>query len=60
MSRKLKEMQEKGLPVDAEVLRFFSPYRRDHINRLGDYLLDLQRRMSLFDPTIDFSFESAA
>ncbi|GAB7544000.1 hypothetical protein CS8_036720 [Cupriavidus sp. 8B] len=42
--RKLKELQEKGHPVDVEVLKVLSPYRREHINRLGNYLPDLQRR----------------
>nr|WP_272939575.1 Tn3 family transposase [Cupriavidus necator] len=60
MTRKLKDLQEKGHPVDAEVLRVLSPYRREHINRLGDYLLDLQRRATPLDPTIDFLFKSAA
>ncbi len=36
MSRKLKELQEKGHPVDAEVLRVLYPYRREQFNRLGD------------------------
>lgn len=53
MSRKLKELQRKGHPVDAEVLKVLSPYRREHINRLGDYLLDLQRPVPPLDPTID-------
>ncbi|MDF6739508.1 transposase, partial [Escherichia coli] len=60
MSRKLKELQEAGHPVDAEVLGALSPYRREHINRLGDYLLDLQRRALPLDPSIDFTFKSAA
>ncbi|MCW3698919.1 Tn3 family transposase [Burkholderia cenocepacia] len=60
MSRRLKVLQEKGLPVDAEVLQALSPYRKDHINRLGSYLLDLQRRAPPLDASIDFSFESAA
>ncbi|NPT60787.1 Tn3 family transposase [Paraburkholderia elongata] len=60
MSRKLKELQQKGHPVDADVLKVLSPYRREHINRLGDYLLDLQRPVPPLDPTIDFAFKSAA
>lgn len=60
MSRKLKELQQKGHPIDAEVLKALSPYRREHINRLGDYLLDLQRRVPPLDPSIDFLFKSAA
>jgi hypothetical protein len=42
------------------VLKALSPYRREHINRLGDYLLDLQRRGPPLDPTIDFVFRSSA
>ncbi|MDH6146131.1 TnpA family transposase [Paraburkholderia sp. WSM4179] len=60
MSRKLKELQEKGHPVDAEVLKVLSPYRREHINRFGDYLLDLLRSAPPLDPSIDFAFKSAA
>ena len=37
-----------------------TPYPREHINRLGDYLLDLQRLVPPLDPTIDFLFKSAA
>nr|WP_265096939.1 transposase [Burkholderia cenocepacia] len=57
MSRKLKELQQKGHPVDVEVLKVLSPYRREHINRLGDYLLDLQRPVPPLDPTIDFALK---
>ncbi|VWD64204.1 transposase Tn3 family protein [Burkholderia lata] len=60
MSRRLKELQAKGHPIDAEVLKSLSPYRREHINRLGDYLLDLLRPVLPLDPTIDFYFKSAA
>jgi hypothetical protein len=60
ISRKLKELQAKRHPIDAEVLQALSPYRRDHINRLGSYLLDLQRKVPPLDPSIDFAFQSAA
>ncbi len=60
MSRKLKALQEKGHPVDAEVLKVLSPYRREHISRLGDYLPDLRRCVPPLDPTINFLFKSAA
>ncbi len=59
MSRKLKVLQEKGHPIDADVLQALSPYRRDHINRLGSYLLDLHRKAPPLDPTINFSFKSS-
>lgn len=54
MSRKLKELQAKGLPIDAEVV--LSPYRKNHINRFGDYLI---AKVPPLDPSIDFAFKSA-
>ncbi|MDF3839615.1 Tn3 family transposase [Cupriavidus basilensis] len=60
MSRKLKDLQERGHPVNAEVLKALSPYRREHVNRFGNYLLNLQRRVPPLDPSIDFLFKSAA
>lgn len=59
-SRKLKELQQKGNPVDADVLKGTSPYRRDHINRPGDYPWDLQHPVPPLDPTINFSFKSVS
>jgi hypothetical protein len=60
MTTRFRELQENGHPVDADVFRVLSPYRREHINRLGDYLLDLKRRVTPLDPTINFIFKSAA
>jgi hypothetical protein len=60
MSRTLKELQAKGHPIDAEVLKVLSPYRKDHINRFGDYWLDLMKKILPLDPTINFAFKSAA
>lgn len=37
-------------PVDAGVLEARSRYRKDHINRLGSCLLDLQRKVPPLDP----------
>ncbi len=55
-------MQAKRHPVDADVFEALSPYLRDHINRLGSYLPDLQRKVPPLDPKIDFdfAFKSAA
>ena len=60
MSRTLKALHAKGHPVDAEVLKALSPYRMDHINRFGDYLLDLQKKILPLDPSIAFHFAEAA
>jgi hypothetical protein len=49
MSRKLKELQNDGYPIDEQILKALSPYRTSHINRFGDYTLDLiaRRRRSI-------------
>jgi hypothetical protein len=62
MSRKLKELREKGHAVDAEVLKVLSPYRREHLERFrGRYLLDSPvRPVQPIDPAVDFEFKSAA
>ncbi|MBC3884106.1 MULTISPECIES: Tn3 family transposase [Undibacterium] len=54
MSRKLKDMQSKGYPVDEDVLKGLSPYRFSHINRYGDYTLDLNKKGAPIDYKIDF------
>lgn len=41
----LKEMQEEGGPINEEILAGLAPYRTEHINRFGDYTLDLDRRV---------------
>ncbi|UBM07931.1 Tn3 family transposase [Cupriavidus metallidurans] len=53
MSRKLKDLQNCGYVIDDSVLRALSPYRTSHINRFGDYKLDLERPT----PPMDFEIE---
>ena len=55
MSRKLKELQAHGYPVGEPVLKSLSPYRFAHINRFGDYMLDLHRNVDPIDYGIKFS-----
>lgn len=43
MTRILKAIQQKGYVLTEEVLRGLAPYRRSHINRFGEYMLDLDR-----------------
>lgn len=54
MSRVLKELQLQGVAIDAEVLRALSPYRKGHINRLGEYWLDLLKEPNPLDFSIQF------
>ena len=46
MTRVLKEFSEEGLPIDEEILSGLAPYRTEHINRFGDYRLDLSRKVN--------------
>lgn len=43
MTQVLQELQREGLALDKDVLAGLSPYRTSHINRFGDYTLDLGR-----------------
>jgi len=45
MTGVLKEMQEEGLPISEEILAGLAPYRTEHINRYGDYTLDLEKKV---------------
>ena len=45
MTRVLKGLQAEGFVVDAAVLGGLAPYRALHINRFGDYFLDLERQV---------------
>jgi pentatricopeptide repeat protein len=45
MTRVLKEIQSDGFVVDATVLGGLAPYRVEHINRFGDYSLDMERKV---------------
>jgi TnpA family transposase len=45
MTRLLKEFSDEGLPVDERVLAGLGPYRTEHINRFGDYPLNLNRKI---------------
>lgn len=51
MTRVLSDLRAEGHTIDEELLRGLSPYRNMHINRFGDYRLDLSRRTR--DPTLD-------
>ncbi|WP_040234258.1 Tn3 family transposase, partial [Xanthomonas citri] len=41
MTRVLAELRDEGSNISPEVLAGLSPYRTSHINRFGDYTLDL-------------------
>ena len=45
MSRVLKQLQAEGAVINQEVLAGLAPYRLEHINRFGDYVLDFRRKV---------------
>ena len=51
MTRVLAELRQDGAQISPDVLAGLSPYRTSHINRFGDYTLDLKREVA----PIDFS-----
>lgn len=44
MSGVLKQMQEEGMQISEEILANLAPYRTEHINRYGDYILNLDQK----------------
>jgi len=61
MSKVLKDMQEKGsFEITEEMLAALSPYRTIHINRFGDYLMDLERAVEPMNTRIRFGFKKKA
>ena len=41
----IKELQGEGVKITQEVLAGLSPYRTHHINRFGDYTLNLDQEV---------------
>jgi len=49
MSRVLKKLQNDGVLINQEILSSLGPYRLEHINRFGDYVLDFKRKVELLN-----------
>ena len=43
MTRALQQLLQEGGTVDIDALSTLSPYRTEHINRLGNYVIDFNR-----------------
>ncbi|TDQ45009.1 Tn3 family transposase [Permianibacter aggregans] len=43
MTTSLKHLRQSGFEINEKVLAALAPYRTTHINRFGDYTLDLER-----------------
>ncbi|WP_227498985.1 transposase [Marinobacter sp. ELB17] len=45
MTLTLKDLKERGHPIDHDILRGLAPCRTNHINRFGDYTLDFNQHL---------------
>ncbi len=45
MTKVINELHVEGMEITKDMLAALSPYRKDHINRFGDYTLDLDREI---------------
>lgn len=50
----LNELEKEGLVFDEETIAAISPYIREHINRFGAYILNLQRKQALASHAVAF------
>ena len=61
MTAVLKKMQEQGVfEITPELLARLSPYRTIHINRFGDYIMDLERTVEPMNTRVRFGFKERA
>ena len=49
MTRVLHKLRADGVPVEADTVAALSPYIRSHINRFGQYNLDMSRTPAAID-----------
>jgi TnpA family transposase len=53
MTNILNDLAQEGFSIDRSLLASLSPYQRDHINRYGDYSLNVQKQA----PPLKFKME---
>ncbi|MEE3026780.1 MAG: Tn3 family transposase [Pseudomonadota bacterium] len=53
MTEVLSQLKQRQMPISEEVLKFLSPYRTEHINRFGDYHLDLSKKRKPLNYKLD-------
>ena len=46
MTKILNQLKQEGYEITDAILAGLSPYRTNHINRFGDYTLDLKRKVA--------------
>lgn len=55
MSRALRDLEQSGrFAINEKILAAMSPYRNSHINRFGDYLMDMAKPLEPMNTGIKF------
>ena len=54
MTRVLNDLKTDGYPINEELVAGLAPYRTHHINRFGDYSLDLEREIASMNSQATF------
>ncbi len=49
MTKVLNNLKEEGYKLTDELIAGLAPYRTEHIKRLGDYILNLARKIQPMD-----------
>lgn len=55
MSKAIQQLTTEGKSIDWEALSTLSPYRTEHINRFGNYVINANRRPEPLEPLMQFS-----
>ena len=55
MTKALQQLIEEGHPLDLEALSTLSPYRTEHINRFGNYVINPDRLPEPLEQHLGFS-----
>ena len=55
MTKALQQMIEEGYTLDVEALSTLSPYRTEHINRFGNYVINPDRLPEPLEQYLGFS-----
>jgi hypothetical protein len=55
MTRALQQFLEKGRTVDMDALSTLSPYRTEHINRFGNYVINPDRMPEPLEEHLELS-----
>jgi hypothetical protein len=54
MTKTIIELVEKGYQINGKILAGLAPFRRGHINRFGNYVMNIDREIQPFEHKLPF------